>query len=223
MRCFNLKIVQTFLLLGAFFIIPAASFAQMHKKKKKKDDKVICPFHYHDKLISHGLGIRIGDPFGLTYKIYYKRRIAVEFTGGVGFSGLYAPIHRDKFNLIDRYQDFEYIAHDVDHSYAHQGRVILHNNFPGYHRLDWYVGLGYHVRWYRLKYVYSFIDEDGRQDVGSDFYNDFDMGPEAALGFEFDYPNVPLTVFAEGGAFWNVEGVTKFWRIQAGLGVRVDF
>jgi len=213
--------VLTFVIV--LLLITGSAFGQMHKKKKRKERDVICPFNYHDKLISHGLGARIGDPLGLTYKIYYKRRIALEFTGGIGFSGLYAPIHRDKFLLIEKYQDFEYIAHEVDHSYAHQGRIILHNNFPGYHRLDWYVGLGYHVRWYQLRYVFNFEDEDNRQDVGSDTFNDFDLGPELALGFEYDYPNVPLTVFAEGGAFYNAEGVKNFWRIQAGLGVRVDF
>ena len=79
------------------------------------------------------------------------------------------------------------------------------------------------MRWYQLRYVFNFLDEDNRQDVGSDTYNDFDLGPEVAVGFEFDYPNVPLTVFAEGGAFYNFEGVKQFWRVQAGLGVRYDF
>jgi len=219
----NQKTLFIILVFCGSLLIPTLLHGQMHKKKKKKEAQTICPFNYHDKLISHGLGLRIGDPMGITYKIYYKRKIAFELTGGVGFSGLYSPIHRQKFNLIDKFSEFEYIAHNVESSYAHQGRVILHHSIPGYHRLDWYIALGYHVRWYQLKYVYSFIDENDRQDVGSSLYNDFDLGPEGALGFEFDYPNVPITVFAEAGAFYNLEGVKKFWRIQGALGARIDF
>src|SRR5690606_3031663 len=59
--------------------------------------KVVCPVFEDTGFPYHGLGIKVGDPFALTYKYYANKHFAVAVDGGRAASGLYSRYYNDLF------------------------------------------------------------------------------------------------------------------------------
>lgn len=165
-----------------------------------------------------GVGLRLGDPLGFTYKNYMPGAKAVEVNLGSSFG--YANYYSSIFNDVSRYDDFVYISHSVNYSFALQGRLLFHNLFPeDIEGLEWYYGFG-------AQAIFTGVDYQYRRNTGEirrDNYTDLAIGPDGILGIEYNIPEVPLSAFLDVNLFMELVNNPFRFRFMGGLGVRYNF
>lgn len=178
---------------------------------------IIISTHAQDR----GIGIRLGNPMGVTYKKYLPRNKAVEFNLGTGYSGWYPDYYENSFSHFDRYEGYDYVSHTVKSPLYFQGRYLLQNDIhiegiTG--KLEWYWGLGGLVKFAQVAYRYR----DVNNIIVRGTRTDIDVGPEGILGMEYTFEQVPLTIFGEFSLMIEIidrPGLRGF----SGLGVRYNF
>ncbi len=168
-----------------------------------------------------GIGLRIGDPLGFSYKMYGNNRNALEFTVGSTSRNRHGAYYEDKFDAINDFDDFRYADHDVEYTFAAQGRYLVHTAFPANveGRLDWYWGLGAHLRLSSLDY--SYFNESSQ--LLSDTRTNFDLGPEGILGVEYELQDYPIVGFGEVSLLAELVDQPLKLRIFGAVGVRYAF
>lgn len=183
-----------------------------------------------------GIGLKVGAPIGLTYKMYFLKRFAFEVAGGFSNTSISEEYIKDKFNkVLSSHFDatesagFNYFMHSIEGSYAGQARLMMHLPIPrglsgrGFENLDWYIGVGAEIRVIDTKYLYEYQDGQYSENIKSFRHRFIEYGPEWMFGFEYAFKDVPLSAFAEMGMFFRINDKTPFNAIQGGLGVRFNF
>ena len=166
-----------------------------------------------------GIGLRIGDPFGLTYKYYMPRATAFEINFGSTSSGFYSDYYQAIFDDISQFEEFQYAGHQVNYALDLQGRLLFHNDFPeDIDGLEWYYGFGAQMRLSGIKYRY--ITSEG---TTSENYTDIGLGPDGIIGAEYIIPDVPLTAFIDVNLFVELINNPFRFQFQGGIGIRYDF
>lgn len=169
-----------------------------------------------------GIGIRAGDPLGLTYKKYLTRYRALEFNLGTEPRGWRYDYYRDSFHDYDRYDDYVYLSHDVRTNLSLQGRYLWQydiwiEGMEG--KLQWYWGAGGLLKFARIDYRYQFAPGD----IRTDHRSDVDFGPEGIIGSEYTFEDVPITLFGEVSLMIELVDSPAAMQLLGGLGVRVNF
>jgi hypothetical protein len=169
-----------------------------------------------------GVGLRVGEPLGLTVKRYLPQGRAWEFN--LGSSGFYGYNHQKAFYRYDRFKDYEYRRHYLQSALGVQFRYLVHKSVglaeaPG---LEWYYGAGGQLRSYQIDYEY-------RVRIGNDWepvrerINNIDLGVDGILGMEYSWREVPLTVFLDVNLFLEIVDSPFAAYLQGGTGVRYYF
>lgn len=194
-----MKTKNKFLFIGLFFL---SSFA-------------------YGQNYNQGIGVRVGDPLSLTYKMYGRNSSALEFTIGSTSRNRHSSYYRDSFDRIGDFDDFRYSSHNVKYTLAIQARYLLHYAFPANveGRLDWYWGGGIQIRASSLDY--SFFDSTDI--LRSDRRNNFDFGPEGILGVEYELQDLPIVGFSEVSLMAEIVDQPLRLRIFGAVGVRYAF
>jgi len=146
---------------------------------------------------TQGIGLRLGDPSGLTYKKYLDKVHAVEFGIGSSGPGWHHAYYQNSFESINAYESHRYRSHQLKSALYIQGRYLLHSEIfvEGMEgKWDWYWGLGGVLKFANVRYNY--IPSDGTVEQ-TDYYNDLDLGPEGIAGMEYTFEDIPLTIFGE--------------------------
>jgi len=223
--------VKTFFSLAFFCFCASDIYAQKYTKiyKRKRVKRVFeysCPVVKKFEALQ-GVGIKVGDPIGLTYKIYFRQRFAAEVVGGSTTSGLFSDFIIESFEVDPEYQDFTYIGHENEISPTVQARLLIHSPLPagitGETGIDWFIGIGYMVRFLRVNYTFESGDNPVDFMIGNIEETFMLSGPEGILGFEYVLSTIPVTVFVEGGIFIDVQEEISEPRFQGGLGLRYNF
>lgn len=183
-----------------------------------------------------GIGLKVGAPMAVTYKMYFLKRFAFEVAAGISNTSVSEQQIVDNFLEETKMEyegreikDFGYFMHSVEGVYAAQARMMMHNPIPralssrGFENLDWYIGIGAVIRIIDVKYLYEYKPDPNRSDIKSFNQRLLEYGPEVMLGFEYAFKEIPLAAFAEMGAFIRVNNKDDFHAIQGGLGVRYNF
>lgn len=170
---------------------------------------------------NQGIGVRVGDPLSLTYKMYSRGSSALEFTVGSTSRNRHASYYRDKFDRIGDFDNFRYSSHNVKYTLVLQGRYLQHYSFPANveGRLDWYWGAGAQIRFSSLDY--SFFDESDI--LRTDKRSNFDLGPEGILGVEYELQDFPIVGFAEVSLMAEIVDQPLRVRIFGAVGIRYAF
>ncbi|MGK7396520.1 MAG: hypothetical protein ACNS62_18215 [Candidatus Cyclobacteriaceae bacterium M3_2C_046] len=173
-------------------------------------------YHRYDA----GIGLRIGDPFGISYKQYLDQGRALEINFGSTAPGLYSSYFRDAYRDISEFDDFVYEGHSINYALALQGRLLFHNQFPeNIDGLEWYWGLGAQMQLVGVEYQYRLpnnrIEYDNRVDIA--------LGPDVILGTEYKIPDVPLAAFIDLNLFMELIDNPFRFRFQGGIGIRYNF
>lgn len=171
------------------------------------------------------VGIRAGEPFGISFKQYLGNERAYEIVLGSAYSGsLYNDYFINRFRKNERFEDFQYVNHQVRYSLALQGRYIRNRVLPEKLRilegLIWYYALGAQLRISNVEYTY-FIPTLLSQ--GDEHQNLFAFGPEASIGLEYNIPKLPLSAFLELGLFLELIQAPFVPRPTSGIGLRYNF
>ena len=169
-----------------------------------------------------GVGLRVGEPLGLTIKHYLPQGRAWEFN--LGSSGFYGYNHKKAFYRYDRFSGYEYRRHYLQSALGVQLHYLVHKSVglaeaPG---LDWYYGVGGQLRSHQIDYEY-------RMRIGNDWrpvrerVTNVDVGVDGILGMEYSWKEVPLTVFLDINLFLEIADSPFILYLQGGTGVRYYF
>lgn len=215
-----------------------SSQAQRHVVRKnfkpikisKGKARIVCPIFEESAYPYQGIGVKLGDPFALTYKFYAHKNFAIAIDAGSAASGLYNQYHTDNFadeirpDTLGLAQSITYLSHVVNYELVIEGKVLYqHDATKLLKGLQWYLGAG--VQWRQVDITYDYLldisfssSETGQFDV-----NYTTMGPTAVFGFEYAYFQLPLSAFMEVEVYTDVIQDPGWMRFQGGIGLRVVF
>jgi len=171
-----------------------------------------------------GIGLRIGNPLGLTYKRYLPNNRAFEFGFGTAPGGWNKNYYKNSFEDFDDYDSYSYNSHNVESTVFLQARYLFDYNIPVegmVGRLDWYWGAGAMLKFAKVNYGYS-----GPGDATAYFRDtrtDIDFGPEGIAGMEYTFDNIPLTIFGEVSVLLEFADRPLTFRAFAAAGARFNF
>ncbi len=198
--------------------------------------KLTCPIFESSEYPYHGLGFKLGDPFGATYKYYAGKNFSVALDFGKPASGLYNRYFREKFEdygvEFDTLSDnaaLNYSSHKVTNDLVGEIKLLYSLDAgkisPG---LQLYAGVGWQWKSTKLKYFYFY---NLRTPNGGEIANEFrstdrtrlTMGPQLVLGIEYAYFQIPISAFMEVEFFSDIQADPGWQHFEGGVGLRYVF
>ncbi len=188
---------------------------------------------------SWGIGLRLGDPSGLTIKKYFGGNKAIEFNVGrtnvwgstSRYDERFANYYYDKYYDInnDYYRDWKgkdwkyyrgyFGSNYAFRAYSFQFHYLIHNDIKALSGLRWYFGFGPQIK--LLHYSFSYFDGFGRPI--SDSYVSANVGVDGVIGAEYTFAKVPLSVFVDAGLYMEIVREPFYIQGLIGTGVRFNF
>jgi hypothetical protein len=172
---------------------------------------------------NQGIGLRIGNPLGLTYKRYLHNDRAFELIFGTAPGGWNKNYYKNSFKDFDKYDTDVYRSHDVESTVYFQGRYLFDYNIPVegmVGKLDWYWGAGALLKFAKVNYSYQPGDATT---ILYDTKTDIDFGPEGIAGMEYTFDDIPLTLFGEVSVLLEFADRPLTFRAFAAAGARFNF
>lgn len=177
---------------------------------------------------TQGLGLRIGNTLGLTYKKHLANDRAFELLMGTAPSGWNQEYYRESYNNQEEYDSYTYHSHEVENNVSFQGRYLFQYDISAKRmlgKLNWYWGAGVLFKFARVKYHYFYpyeLGPGGSSVLLEDRQPDIDFGPEAITGIEYTFGSAPLSLFGEVSGFLELADNPTF-RAFASAGIRYNF
>ena len=184
--------------------------------------KIICPIFVPNEYPYQGIGVKVGDPFAVTYKLYASKFLAMEIAAGQGASFMYKKFYKSNFSNFPGLDTLNYLSHSVKTDFVGQFRLMFHAEIKSIDGLDVYLGGGYQFKNTKILYKYNdpvngFSMEE--ETTRSQFFN----GPEVFLGLERANFSIPVSIFVEANTFFMLEANGLGPRFQAVVGIRYIF
>lgn len=144
------------------------------------------------------VGLRLGNPLAVNYKMYFDNDRAIEFGVGTKPPGLNSSSYYK--NSFDHYVDnADYLSHDVRSTLYLQARYLFQHDLTidGIEegKANWYWGLGAVVKIASVRYGYQERTPPFR--ALAETKTDIDFGPEGIGGVEYTFEDIPLMVYGE--------------------------
>jgi hypothetical protein len=187
--------------LGLFLLLSIFSFAQ-----------------------DRSIGLRLGEPMGITYKKYLPGNKAAEFGLGTIYPNWHQQYYENAFHHLDRYDGKRYVDHSVQGTVYLQGRYLLQSDIHiegMMDKLQWYWGIGALAKIAKVQYHYR--DATTFSNDQFETRTDLDFGPEGILGMEYTFEQIPLTIFGEFSLMIEFADRPAVLRGFSGVGVRYNF
>lgn len=199
-------------------------------RKTKGQSKIVCPVFGTGRYPFQGIGFKLGDSFGLTYKFYFTERFSVVADVGKTSSGLYNRYYREKFQdyiQTDTLQEgsITYLTHRVKSDWVGELKLLWHLDVrkisPG---LKVYVGVGPEIKTTHLEYQYLYENNiNGQTESNSFTRRRITFGPQATLGIEYAYFQIPISAFMELELYNDISMDLGWRRFEGGVGLRYIF
>jgi hypothetical protein len=177
-----------------------------------------------------GIGVRLGDPSGISYK-KYNGNTALEFSIGRSHSfngrGFYNN-HFSKWYAKEKFDfaDYHLLSSELSTPLGIHVHYLIHTDWfaSEFRGLQWYYGFGGTLRFQSFKYMYEFkVAENQPWQLAEDKVTDLDIGADAVLGIEYEFEDVPIRVFIDITLFMEiVNDPFRFWPL-GGIGGRYMF
>lgn len=181
-----------------------------------------------------GIGFRLGDLSGITYK-HYSSGKAFELSLGRTYLFIGDSWYHHHFNTwYDRkkynYEVVEYINYyretaplGLQLHFMKQSTIEELNSEVG--KLDWYLGFGAQFRYqsYNFDYRYKLAGDPTWYYVTDKYVSDIDVGPDGTIGVEYTFSTVPVSVFLDFTLFMQVYDDPFHFNGEGGIGVRYNF
>jgi hypothetical protein len=233
----RVKFNFTFFIFFLLGILPA--FAQVRKSQRSASYSVprvsrnkaiiMCPIFDESKYPYQGIGIKLGDPFALTYKFYPSKQWSFAIDAGKAASGLYNKYYRGAFDsylpdTLGRDQKINYVTHVVNSDWFLEAKFLYQWDVEKISKgLQLYAGLGW--QWRNTSLQYEFIRQIDRFESKFEKFskNRFTYGPVAIVGFEYSYFSLPVSAFIEVELFTDAFIDPGYQQLQGGVGLRYVF
>jgi hypothetical protein len=168
------------------------------------------------------LSLRVGEPMGIGYKRFFSNGNAMEFLVGTATRQASESYYRDSFQHYIEGDVFEYKGHEVENILYLQARYLFHRSIPwdavpG--SFEWYWGAGALYKQADLTYIFKV---DSYDDFKATF-RDVDLGPEAILGLDYSFKEIPLTIYSELDVLVEVTDRPGSFRGFMVVGLRYNF
>lgn len=204
---------------------------------KGKKAKIVCPIFESSKYPYHGIGLKLGDPFAITYKFYPDEHFGLVADFGKASSGLYNGYFRGKFNSYVRTDTVAAsdavitpITHKVKSDFIGEIKLLYHIDAskisPG---MRLYIGAGWEWKNTRLQYDYFYEAQPSpgnpnpESSTGNFKVTRFTQGVQAVIGIEYSYFQLPISAFMELEYFTDVQLDPGWRRVEGGVGLRYVF
>ncbi len=208
-------------------------FKQIHISRAKA--RVVCPIFEESQYPYMGIGVKLGDPFAITYKFYASKSFSIAIDGGKAASGLYSKFHRDNADDLTEpdtlntnpngfEQNVSYSSHTVKSEWVVEGKLLYQRDASKLLKgLQWYVGAGWQWRNPHIQYEFQIQEDvfDNAFDTRNESY--ITMGPTVVLGIEYSYFTMPISAFMEVEWYTDVLKYPGWSRFQGGVGLRYIF
>jgi hypothetical protein len=163
------------------------------------------------------IGVRVGDPTGVTFKKYFGTKAALEFNAGIS---TFISGYNYEYDYDHHYRNNGYYGYGHDNRFgmafqAHYTRLFDIKPVTG---LQWYAGGGLQLR--TISYNYYYRDNFDNYYEGRASYVQF--GVDALGGAEYTFKNAPFSVFADVNFFINFVNNPNVY-VQPGVGGRFNF
>ena len=202
-----------------------------NKRSSKSKAKIDCPLDDPSQYPLHGIGIKLGDPFAVTYKFYLSEHFGIALDFGKAASGLYNRYYREKF---DEYVDVDtaqegrvsYLTHRANTDWVGELKFLWHFDVKGITPgLKVYFGIGPEIKSTQLtyQYIYSSNNNDNINELGEFDRKRSTFGPQLSLGIEYSYFQIPISAFMEVELFNDVSLDPGWRRFEGGAGLRYLF
>lgn len=174
-----------------------------------------------------GIGVRVGDPTGLTIKKYMDGSAWELNIGGANLlydKGLYSNFF---YNWMSSHsfkdQKLKYTTNSQSPPFGFQLHYLIQKEItPSMH---WYYGGGGQFRIHKCRYSFQYQlpgSTAWRYSTGG-IVTDLDIGGDGVIGVEYTPQNVPLSLFLDLTLFMEVvDEPFNFWA-QGGIGLRFNF
>jgi hypothetical protein len=167
-----------------------------------------------------GLGIKAGDPTGLSAK-FYRKNADIEIVVGrpYYFSGRYYSDNyfRKRFDKKYNTNHYRFYYYETSNPVAVQVHFLKKKGTKTAKELNWYYGLGPQLRAHRVTYHYR----DAYNVIYHDETTNIDLGLDGVLGLEYTFSDLPLSIFADVNLFLEVVDNVALY-LQGGIGVRYN-
>ena len=189
----------------------------------------MCPIFEESKFPYQGFGIKLGDPFALTYKYYPNKHWSFAADGGKAASGLYNKYYRSVFNgylpdSLTGKQSIKYLAHTATTDWFLEAKFLYQWDAEKISEgLQFYLGAGWQWRNTTLRYDYLYEDGPFENKFGKFTESRFTYGPVVVAGLEYSYFSLPISAFIEVEWFTDVLLDPGYQRFQGGVGLRYVF
>ena len=171
---------------------------------------MVCPAFASDNYPYQGIGLKLGDPFALTYKFYFNRYFSVAADVGKASSSLYSRYYMEKFgdyimrDTLSGGATLNYLTSKIKLDWIGEVKVLYSFDAkrisPG---LQIYAGLGIQAKNAVIKYDYLY--SKGAQSFGSFDRSRFTLGQTTVLGIEYAYFQLPISAFIEMELFTDIK------------------
>ena len=197
-------------------------------KVPKSKQKFICPGYTGGEYPFQGFGIKLGDPFALTYKFYATKRFSIVVDYGRTATGLYNEFHKNNFqeqlqpDTLLNGERIKYFGHAAKKDAILTGKVLYNSYFNKVPTMHWYLGVGAQFRWSNLDYAYI-QETPGISELKKFSQEAVTFGPEVVAGIEYSHPDMPISSFFEVESYFDLANYLSWWRFSAGVGIRYIF
>lgn len=190
-------------------------------KVSENKARIVCPIFNPNQYPYQGLGVKLGDPFALTYKLYPSRHWAFTADIGIPSGGLYHDYYKGLFKALTPSDTLNYVTHKNSSDLFIETKILYQWDVEKISKgLQLYTGLGWQWRSTTLTYNYSY--QSGTK-YGSFNKDRFTYGPVVILGFEYAYFTWPVSAFIEIELFTDNMADPGYHRFQGGIGLRYVF
>ncbi|MDF9799650.1 hypothetical protein OKW21_004913 [Catalinimonas alkaloidigena] len=209
--------VMIFLVIG--FRLQAQLLA-MHTEPVE-EHKAVQQLNTPHTAYQWGIGLRVGDPTGLTVKRFLGSR-ALELS--IGRSGMGNFSARREFDNDKYFESYVYLDSRFRSAVSLQLHYLSFKQIPidGNDDLAWYVGLGGQLHSTTVDYRYRYWRNNDRRDRWESV-TDVDFGADFTAGLDYTFHDVPLSLFADITLFVELLDDPLFLRLQGGGGIRYNF
>jgi len=166
-----------------------------------------------------GIGLRAGDPTGLTVKRFMGDK-AWELN--IGQTNLWGFDAAREFKAD--FDDYVYLDSRLKSAVSIQVRYLSFKpiQIDGPDKLSWYAGIGGQLRSVSADYRYRYrVGNDRRERWEA--VNDVDLGADLIGGLDFSFHDIPLSIFTDINLYVELLDSPLFLRLQGGGGVRYNF
>lgn len=170
-----------------------------------------------------GVGVKIGDPLGLTLKKYNGNKAFEFIIGRTYYWGRYDyGYHYRHDNRFKNHHRFNYVrAYDYSTPVALQLRYLVHKDIKGAPGLQWYLGAG--VQFRHQTYYYEYYDGWTPPYYFAVKETDIGIGPEAVVGVEYTFKDVPISLGLDLNLYVEFVDRPFLFLLQGGLAARYNF